>query len=259
MTMAIREVFASPTVKQVIFQIRFPNLFSMERLIGDYQVKIMAEFPKSALLVKRSVLIADVGSRAKVEDIVGDADQFAVAKIWNFRSEKGTELNVHNDSLDISSTLHKTYANPKEDNRFRDTIEYSVGKFLEITGIPKLTRIGLRYVDECPVPAKETPAFKEYYNTTLPLKRFPLENALKLEFEARVEKGDRRLRFLETFEDVGGKLKLTLDFDGYAEGVPAPQYLTVTDELHELVSQEYKASIRKPVLERMRGKKGGKA
>ncbi|MBN1508460.1 MAG: TIGR04255 family protein [Sedimentisphaerales bacterium] len=252
--MAIKEVFPNPTVKQVIFQIRFPNLFSMERLIGDYQVKIMAEFPKSALLVRRSVLIADVGSRAQVENIAEDADKFAVSKIWNFRSEKGIDLNVHNDSLDISSTLHKTYANPKEDNRFRDTIEYAVARFLEVTQIPKLARIGLRYIDECPVPAKETQVFKEYYNTTFPLKRFPVENALNLVFEARVEKGDRRLRFIESFEDVGGKLRLTLDFDGYAEDVPAHEYLTVTDELHELISKEYQASIRKPVLEHMRKK-----
>lgn len=256
--MAIREVYPNPTVKKVIFQSRFPNLFSMERLIGDYQVKIMAEFPKSALLVRRSVLIGDVGSRAQLENIAEDADKLGVSKIWNFKSEKGTELNVQNDSLDISSTLHKTYANPKEDNRFRDTIEYAVGKFLEVTQIPELTRIGLRYIDECPVPAKETRVFKEYYNTTLPVKRFKVENALKMVFEARVEKGDRRLRFVESFEDVEGELRLTLDFDGYAEGVPAGEYLTVTDELHELISKEYEASIREPVLKYMRKKKGKK-
>jgi uncharacterized protein (TIGR04255 family) len=256
--MAIGEVFANPTVKQVIFQIRFPNLFSMERLIGDYQVKIMAEFPRSALLLKRNVLIADVGAQAKIEDLVDDVDKLAVSKIWSFKSEKGTELNVHNDSQDISSTLHKTYANPKQDNRFRDTIEHAVGRFLEVAQIPKLTRIGLRYIDECPVPAKDTSAFKEYYNTTLPLKRFPLENAMKLVLEARVKKGDRGLRFVESFEDDGDKLRLRLDFDGYAEGVPASEYLTVTDELHELISMEYKASIRKPVLEYMRRKKGKK-
>lgn len=250
--MAIKEVFPNPTVEQVIFQIRFPNLFSMERLIGDYQAKIMAEFPKSALHLRQRVLIADVGSRAQIENIPEGA---ASAKIWNFRSEKGTELNVQNDSLDILSTLHKTYANPKEDNRFRDTIEYAVGKFLEVTQIPELYRIGLRYIDACPVPAKETHAFKGFYNTTLPLKRFPIETAMKLAFEALVEKGDRRLRFVESFQDIGGRLELRLDFDGYAERVLAGEYLTVTDELHELISKEYEASIREPVREYMRKKK----
>ncbi len=256
--MAIKEVFPNPTVKQVIFQIRFPNLFMMERLIGDYQVKIMAAFPTSALLLRRGVLIANVGSGAQMENIAEDASNLAAVKIWNFKSEKGIELNVHTNALDISSTLHKTYSNPKEDNRFRDTIEHAVGEFLKVTQIPKLTRIGLRYVDECPVPAKETKAYQNYYNTTLPLKRFPVEDALNMTFEARVKKGDRGLRFVESFEDVDGKLKLTLDFDGYAEGVPASEYLTVADELHKLISDEYEASIKEPVRESMRKKKGKK-
>jgi len=255
--MATREVYPNPTVKRVIFQILFPNLFSMERLIGDYQVKIMAQFPRSGLLVRRNVVIAEVGSRAQFENIADD-DKLAVRRIWNFKSEKGIDLNVQNDSLDISSTLHKTYDNPKEDNRFRDTIEYAVGQFLEVTQIPKLVRIGLRYIDECPVPAKKTKDFHTYYNTTLPLKRFPVENALQLAFQARIKKGNRCLRFVESFEDVGGELKLTLDFDGYAEGVPAREYLTVTDELHELILKEYEASIKEPVRQYMRKKKGKK-
>ncbi len=256
--MARREVYPNPTVKQVIFQIRFPNLFSMERLIGDYQVKIMAAFPQSALLLRRGVLIADVGSRAQFENIADNANSIATTKIWNFKSEKGIELNVHGDSLDISSTLHKTYSNPKEDNQFRDTIEHAVGEFLKITQIPKLTRIGLRYIDECPVPTKKTQDFQKYYNTTFPLKRFPLETAVNMTFEARTKKGDQRLRFIESFESVEGKLKLVLDFDGYAEGVLASKYLTVTDELHELISEEYEDSIKEPVRVYMRRKKGKK-
>jgi hypothetical protein len=39
--MAIEEVFPNPTVKQVAFEIRFPNLFYLESKIGELQVKIM--------------------------------------------------------------------------------------------------------------------------------------------------------------------------------------------------------------------------
>jgi hypothetical protein len=44
------EVFPNPTVKTVIFQIRYPNLFYIESRIGDIQVKIMDDFPESSLL-----------------------------------------------------------------------------------------------------------------------------------------------------------------------------------------------------------------
>lgn len=38
--MPINEVFVNPTVKQVIFQVKFPNLFFIESKIGDIQLKI---------------------------------------------------------------------------------------------------------------------------------------------------------------------------------------------------------------------------
>ena len=63
--MAIDEVFQNPTVKQVIFQIRFPNLFYMESRIGDYQLKIMNDFPESSLLHRRGVLIASLAPDAR--------------------------------------------------------------------------------------------------------------------------------------------------------------------------------------------------
>ena len=49
--MSINEIFPKPTVTQVIFQIRFPNLFFIENKIGDLQLKIMKEFPHSKLII----------------------------------------------------------------------------------------------------------------------------------------------------------------------------------------------------------------
>ena len=72
--MSINEVFPNPTVKQVIFQIRFPNLFYMENKIGDLQLKIMKEFPQSALILRRQILLADIGSETKLENISKDLE-----------------------------------------------------------------------------------------------------------------------------------------------------------------------------------------
>ena len=47
------EIFSNPTVKKVIFQIRFPNLFFIENKIGDFQLKIMGMFPESKLIFRR--------------------------------------------------------------------------------------------------------------------------------------------------------------------------------------------------------------
>ena len=72
--MAIDEMFPNPTVKQVIFQITFPNLFYIENKIGAFQLKIMKEFPQSTLLFRRQVLFADVGSESKLAEIPSDSE-----------------------------------------------------------------------------------------------------------------------------------------------------------------------------------------
>ena len=51
--MVIDEIFPFPTVKHVIFQIKYPNLFYLENRIGDFQMKIINEFPDSKLSFRR--------------------------------------------------------------------------------------------------------------------------------------------------------------------------------------------------------------
>ena len=60
------EIFPNPTVKQVVFQIVFPNLFYIENKIGELQLKIMTEFPESTLLHRRQFAWADIVSSSPV-------------------------------------------------------------------------------------------------------------------------------------------------------------------------------------------------
>ena len=256
--MAINEIFPNPTVKKVIFQVRFPCLFSIENLIGTYQSQIMEMFPKSELLLSRRFLLGPVQDSGLHKDVPDEQDINAIKKIWKFTTEGGVVLNVQVDSLDISSTVHKTYKNPKGKERFRDIIEFVLDHFFSITQIPKVNRIGLRYIDECPITSKGNVAFRKYYNTTLPLERFSLKDALEMVFTARTRKGKYFLTFRETFIEKTGEQNLILDFDGYAENIKSSDYLTVTDRLHELISQEYEVSIKEPVYRYMRKKRRSK-
>lgn len=251
--MAIKEVFLNPTVKKVVFQIRYPNLFAIEKIIGDYQLKIMDRFPNSQLLLKQQFVLADINVGRSIESRNYEPDSPSVLKIWNFTTDDGVELNIHTDSLDISSSLHKTYDNPDVDNRFRDSIQFAVDKFLETVNIiPKFTRIGLRYIDECPVSKKDNESFLAWYKSTFPLTRFPLERALNLKMEARVIKDRGFLKFSESFQDSNGILKYTLDFDGYKENIKSSEYLSTTDQLHELIAEEFKNSANSPLFDYMR-------
>lgn len=251
--MSLNEVFPNPTVKQVIFQVRFPALFSMDSLVGNYQLRIMEMFPKSELLVGKRFYIGEPPKSSETGGVPDD--EAVIKKIWRFTSQSGVVLSVQVDSLDIASTVHKTYDNPKGKERFRDLIKFALDNFLEVTQIPKINRIGLRYVDECPVPSRGHVSFRKYYNTSLPIKRFPLKSAINLSFTGRVKKGKHFLTFRESFEGEEDKLKLVLDFDGYETNIRAGDYLSVADDLHKSISDEYHASIKEPVYRYMRRKR----
>jgi uncharacterized protein (TIGR04255 family) len=248
--MPIQEIFPKPTVKQVIFQIRFPNLFYLESRIGEFQLKIMKEFPESALLFRRQVVFADIGPESKLENLPQDSEG---KKIWQFRSPKKFELSVLNNSLDISSPYHKTY-NMDGSDKFRDIISYVLNAFFEIMQVPIITRIGLRYIDECPIPAKTNEIFNKYYNSVFPLDRFRLDDSDQMVFQATVKRDAYYLRYVEKLSSANNKYNLILDFDGSAININPKDCLDVTDHLHEIILNEFETTIKEPVYEMMRNK-----
>lgn len=254
--MVINEVFPNPTVKQVSFEIRFPNLFSMENKIGNFQLKIMKEFPQSALLFRQRLLLTDVGPEGKLTNVPNDLDKEAVKKIWQFKSNKNIELNILGDSLNIISQYHKTY-NLNGGDKFRDTIKLVLDNFFEVTSIPIINRIGLRYIDECPIPSKENSTFLSHYNSAFPIERFNLADINEMYFNTVIKRGNYYLMYAESLplQKNEDKYKLVLDFDGFAENIASKDYLTVTDHLHTIISEEYERTIKDPVYDYMRQKK----
>ena len=244
--MVINKIYPNPTVKQVVFEIRFPSLFYIENKIGDFQIKIIKEFPNSNLLYRRQILFADLGPKAKFEPPPEEAG----AKVWEFKSDKQYSLNVTSNSLYIVSEHHKTY-DLEGGDKFRDAIKFALDNFLEVTAIPIINRVGLRYIDECPLPSKNNETFSLYYNSAFPIDRFSIADANEMFFRTVVKRGDYNLIYMETLQKQKDEYKLILDFDGFAEKVKSENYLEVTDRLHEIISDEYEHTIKKPVYEYM--------
>lgn len=252
--MSINKIFPNPTVKQVIFQIKFPNLFYIENKIGDLQLKIMEIFPQSSLLFRRQIVFADIGPGVKLDNISSDLGEEKGKKIWQFKSNKNFQLDVLSDSLGISSQYHKTY-NLEGGDKFRDIIKFVLDRFLEIVSIPIINRIGFRYIDECPIPSKDNLTFESYYNSVFPIKRFNLADANEMDFKTVITKGKYYLRYIESLQKVGNEYKLILDFDGFAENIDSKDYLITTDNLHAMIIEEYEKTIKKPVYQYMEQKK----
>ena len=253
MMAGINEVFPNPTVKVVVFQIRFPNLFYLESRMGDFQIKIMKEFPKSALLIKKQIIFADPNPSTNQEDLGKGIQSDPLQKIWQFENEKKITLNITNQSLDLVSEYHKTYNNSSKDENFRDTIDSVVKAFLETMGLPIINRIGIRYIDHCPIPSKETQEFNEWYNSILPLGRFPLTKAIGMDSACVIREDGINIRYSESFQQSEENENiLILDFDAFAMDILSNEFLEITDKLHRRISDEYNLTIKKPVREFMR-------
>jgi uncharacterized protein (TIGR04255 family) len=252
--MAIDEVFLNPTVEKVIFQIRFSNLFYIENKIGELQIKLMSEFPDSSIVMRRQMVLIEKGDKTKLEVDFQDSEENFVQKIWQFKSPKGYNLNILSNSLDITSEFHKTYSNPNGDHRFRDIIEIVVSNFIKLTNLPIFKRIGLRYIDKCPLISKDNIIFKNWYNSTFPLERFSLDNSEEMMFRVITKKNNYYLRYIESLQKDEQGDHLILDFDGFTNDILSTEYLTKLDALHNFISEEYERSIKEPVYEYMRSK-----
>jgi uncharacterized protein (TIGR04255 family) len=250
---SLNEVFPSPTVKQVIFQIRFPNLFYMESKIGDLQLDVMQEFPESSLAIRRQILLADVGPDVKMQTLTDQVGSEGGRKVWQFSSPKGYKLNVLSDSLDITSEYHKTYDSPSSADRFRDVISSVMAAFTKRLAVPRITRVGLRYIDECPLPSRDTKTYREFYNSAFDLDRFPVEDSAELDFKVVIRRGRYSLRYVESLQRrPAGESFVILDFDAFCASLDAAEVLAVTDELHKITIEEWKRTIKSPVYDFMR-------
>jgi uncharacterized protein (TIGR04255 family) len=244
------EIFPNPTVKNVIFQIKFSPLFSIENKIGDFQLKIMEKFPESSLSLSQQILWGDIGNEVKMKEVENQIGSNYGKKIWQFKSKNNIQLSVTFNSIDIFSTSHKTY-NSGEEEKFRDLIRYGVDAFYDIFKIPMINRIGLRYIDNAPLPSTlENDSFFDYYNTALPLQRFNLNTASEMVTRVVVKKGIYQLGYVELL-DLQNKI-LVIDFDAFTQNIKFGDYLKTTDDLHDIIHDEYYKIIKEPVKEIMR-------
>ena len=245
------EVYPNPTVQQVIFQISYPTLFMIENKIGEIQGKIIEKFPESDLLYGRQFLFADVGPEGKLEKIPDDFERLG-NKMWQFNSPLKYKLNIMNNSLSIISEFHKTYNNSESPNKFRDIINFVLDNFFTVIPIPIVKRVGLRYIDECPLPDKNNEILTNWYNTTFPIDRYPINDAEQMLFITSTKKRGYNYIYREELIKKDVNYKLKLDFDCFALNVEVRDILRTTDTLHDVISDEFFSIIKEPVKEWMR-------
>lgn len=160
-------------------------------------------------------------------------------------------MKIATNRLILTSHHHKTYNNPAGD-KFRDIISLVTNNLFQIAKIPIIKRVGLRYVDECPLPQKDNNTLTKFYNSTFPSNRFPVNDVENSYFQVTTKRKSHNLIFREALVKQDEKHILILDFDGFETQVPSTDLLKVTDELHSIIEKEYFNIIKDPLKEYMR-------
>lgn len=248
--MSIKKVYPRPTVKQVIFHIQYPNLFYIESRIAKIQLKVLEKFPESAMLVTTPLVFSQPGIKPIGES--GDAEPQQLAqKIWQFISPRGYMLEIASDHLAITSNMHKTYQGDDPD-KFREVIEYCLAAFSKQVELSYVNRVGLRYIDECPFPTKDTGTFNDSFHSAINTGRFPLEATEEYYFRSVKNVGEHKILYQEVMTSQKPGV-IILDFDGFAARTEYPEILATTDELHKIVAAEFEASVKEPIIKYMEG------
>lgn len=240
------EVFARPLVKTVAFQATFPSLFSIEGKIGDFQASIMREFPEASLLLKQQFVLVQ-----RVEGSQELADPAQTQPIWQFKSPKKVTVSVSRDSLSITSESHKTYSQDNHD-KFREVVDLVQRSFFALIRIPLIHRIGLRYINECPLSLKTNDHYRRYFNGALPLDRFPLQEADVSEVIIVAVRRESKLRYHEKVDTTDKGHRLILDMDTWAEQTDTANIMQTTDTLHRVIEREFATFAKADLLAYMR-------
>lgn len=98
---------------------------------------------------------------------------------------------------------------------------------------------------------------KQWYNSKFPLDKFEIADAQEMAFRAVIQKSKNGRVYNLGYMERLGKMKpdsknidaLILDFDGSILDVDAKDYLAITDDLHDVIDEEYHATIKQPVYD----------
>jgi len=231
--MTSTEVYERPTLNSVHFEARYPTLFYLNDKIGELQLKIIDDFPKSSQIIQQDIIMGPDNVPQSQEQI----------KIWRFeKSSQKTRIDIRSDRLIISSFEYKSYNFPGE-TKFRDILEKTISNFLSVIPLTEFSRVGFRYIDHCPLEQKTTEYFKGLYNPPFCIDRYKIEDIRDYALIIRVMQDRYSVTFRSGIQKAYDEEKYILDFDGFIENIPVNQYLTVADDLHELIKKEYNNNI----------------
>jgi len=202
-------------------------------------------------VTRRNIMLL-AGNPDDLQEMAKQQSGNAIEKIWQFKSGSGTRVEVSSRNLIIVAEQHYSY-HEGGDKSFRSVVEKVVTNFFKITQIPVAQRVGLRYINECPLFDRTTKTFKDCYNSILPVDKLGLENLSRAECIAVAKSGEMQIQHMEALRFATPTTDiLVLDLDASTENVATENVLVTTDGLHDVIATEFRNVIKEPIVDFMR-------
>jgi len=226
----LNEVFPANPIREVDFEIRFTPRLRVQAEPWRFQEALVPDYPDVGL---ESVLLAN-GTTASVT-VFQNVDKARLIKV-----------SAQNMALAFSA-----YANFEE---FKEEVLRRTEEFCKIFDVTSLTRVGLRYVNEIPLPTQETESLRVHVRPIVEFDRIPLETVQQFALQMTANMGNHMI-LLRTALLPGPVRFYILDIDAYTETVqPTTRIATLLDEFHDAAQKVFLSHVTGEYKKIMRAK-----
>jgi len=225
----LKEVFPANPIREVDFEIRFTPRLRIDAEMWRFQEDLVNDYP-------------DVGREAA---ILPTGATLNVTVFQNPRAARVIKVSSHNMALAFSS-----YANFEE---FKDEVQRRTSSFCGIFDVATLTRVGLRYVNEIPLPNQNPESITKYVRPLVEFDRIPLNSVQQFAMQVAASHDDHMI-LVRTAMLAGPLRTYVLDIDAYTEVVkPTTEISSLMERFHDSAQRVFLDHVTEEYREVMRG------
>lgn len=238
------EVFDNPLLVEVVIEARFPLLLKIPRDIADFQETINEKFPETNIIYDKKIFF---DSKAGSEEIS--------EKAWEFvNPENETKCQVFNYRFSLFSNAYKSWEGYESKEGFLDILKFSLNNFIEVFGIKKFNRLGLRYINKIKLEERNSEWFKKYFIPLFNYDKYRVEDLSQNSIRLRVKKQNSiELTIRSVFTKEDQKDYYILDFDAFSLNIIQEDLYKTLEKLHESILKEFHSLITEDCRKKMRG------
>jgi uncharacterized protein (TIGR04255 family) len=227
----LEEVFPANPIREVDFEIRFAPRLRVQAEMWRFQEDLMSEYPEVGL---ESALLPNG----------------ATLNVTVFQNQvKARVIKVSPQNMALAFSAYRNF------EEFKEEVQKRSSSFSGIFDVTSLTRIGLRYVNEIPLPTQQSESMTQWVKPLVEFDRFPLDCLQQFALQMTAKQDDHMI-LVRTAMLAGPIRTYILDIDAYTETEkPTTEIGALLDRFHDSVQRVFLDHVTEEYKKVMRGEK----